>query len=87
MRKRNKNKYEKIVNGAKTDLICRMKDKGYKLMGIATYGDARDLVFVFEGPLEDQYYISYTHFINAVNEHRYYEWREKLFSDLFAEEV
>ena len=88
MNKKTKKKYDQLVNKHKADFLLRMKKKGYKLIGIATYGEGRDLVFVFEEEKGSiQYYISYMHFIEAIEQHRYYEWREQLFSDLFAEEV
>ena len=75
-------KYENIMLNLQNQFIARMKKAGYMKLGLASYGEAKDLVMIFQDKDSDlQYYVSCAALRKAVEEHRFRTWADEVINE------
>lgn len=78
-----KQKYENIILNLQNQFIARMKKAGFTKLGLASYGEAKDLVMIFQDTKSDlQYYVSCAALRKAVEEHTFKPWSEMIIADI-----
>lgn len=83
MNKKSKEKMKRIMDQLQNDFYRQMKKVGYTMIGIASYGEAKDLVMIFQDADSDgQYYISCAHLQNAIMCHEYALWKKGILREI-----
>lgn len=83
MNKKSKEKMKHIMDQLQNEFYRQMKKVGYTMVGIASYGAAKDLVMVFQDADSDgQYYISCPHMQNAILAHDYANWKRNILREI-----
>lgn len=75
-------KYENIMVNLQNQFIARMRKAGYKRLGLASYGEAKDLVMMFQDTDSDlQYYVSCAALRRSVENHTFKAWSDGVIAE------
>ena len=77
-----KQKYENIMVNLQNQFIARMRKAGYMKLGLASYGEAKDLVMMFQDKDSDlQYYVSCAALRRSVENHTFKAWSDGVIAE------